>query len=66
MVCVMRMKSPVVPIWMPLNYDDTATDDDGSCAYPASSVFDIIASSEVHTVLESLVHSGRIGQHPHF
>ncbi len=38
-----------------LNYDDTATDDDGSCAYPASSVFDIIASSEVHTVLENLV-----------
>lgn len=38
-----------------LNYDATATDDDGSCAYPAPSVFDIIAASEVHTVLEDLV-----------
>ncbi len=38
-----------------LNYDSNATDDDGSCAYPAASVFDIIADSEVHTVLENLV-----------
>lgn len=38
-----------------LNYDPVATDDDGLCDYPASSVFDIIASSEVHTVLEDLI-----------
>ena len=40
---------------MALNYDPAATDDDGSCAYPASSVFEIIASSEDHTVLEDLI-----------
>ena len=40
---------------MALNYDDTATDDNGLCEYPAASVFDIIADSEVHTVLEDLV-----------
>jgi uncharacterized surface protein with fasciclin (FAS1) repeats len=40
---------------MALNYDATATDDDGMCEYPAASVFDIIADSEVHTVLEDLV-----------
>ena len=28
-----------------LNFNDLATDDDGSCAYPATSVFDIIADS---------------------
>ena len=38
-----------------LNYDDTATDDNGTCEYPAPSVFDIIAASEVHTVLEDLI-----------
>lgn len=38
-----------------LNFMAEATDDDGSCAYPAASVFDIIAESEVHTVLEDLV-----------
>ena len=38
-----------------LNYDPAATDDDGMCAYPASSVFDIIASSEAHTILEDLI-----------
>ena len=38
-----------------LNYDPAATDDDGLCAYPASSVFDIIASSEAHTILEDLI-----------
>lgn len=38
-----------------LNYNDQATDEDGSCAYPAASVFDIIADSEVHTVLENLI-----------
>ena len=40
---------------MALNYDDMATDDDGSCNYPAPSVFDIIATSEAHTVLEDLI-----------
>ena len=40
---------------MALNYDATATDDNGLCEYPAASVFDIIADSEVHTVLEDLV-----------
>ncbi len=38
-----------------LNYDPVATDDDGMCAYPASSVFDIIAGSEAHTILEDLI-----------
>ena len=38
-----------------LNFMADATDDDGSCAYPAASVFDIIESSEVHTVLEDLL-----------
>ena len=38
-----------------LNFNGLATDDDGSCAYPATSVFDIIADSEVHTVLEDLI-----------
>ena len=38
-----------------LNYDSAATDDDGMCEYPAASVFDIIADSEAHTVLEDLI-----------
>ena len=38
-----------------LNYNPDATDSDDSCTYPASSVFDIIATSEAHTVLEDLV-----------
>lgn len=38
-----------------LNYDDMATEEDGTCTYPAASVFDIIADSEVHTVLEDLI-----------
>ena len=40
---------------MALNYDSEATDDDGTCEYPAASVFDIIASSEMHTVLEDFI-----------
>ena len=38
-----------------LNYDENATEEDGTCAYPAASVFDIIADSDVHTVLEDLI-----------
>jgi len=38
-----------------LNYDEDATDDDGTCTYPAASVFDIIADSEMHTVAEDLI-----------
>ena len=38
-----------------LNFMATATDDDGSCAYPAASVFDIIEGSEAHTILEDLI-----------
>jgi len=40
---------------MALNFDENATDDDGMCEYPAASVYDIIADSEVHTVLETLI-----------
>ena len=38
-----------------LNYNSAATDDDGMCEYPASSVFEIIANSEFHTTLEDLI-----------
>lgn len=38
-----------------LNYDPAATEADGSCTYPAASVFDIIADSPDHTVLEDLI-----------
>ena len=38
-----------------LNYDPLAEFDDGSCVFPASSVFDIIASSGNHTILEELL-----------
>ncbi len=43
-----------------INFDGAATDDDGSCEYPAASVFDIIADSEVHTVLEDLIEAAEL------
>ena len=40
-----------------LNYDSEATDDDGTCEYPAASVFDIIAQRNAHGV--GGLHCGR-------
>jgi len=35
-----------------LNYDVNATTDDGSCTYPSNSIYDIVANSSDHTILE--------------